>query len=288
MSNYEIKTYTDGFPIYEVIEHSTNSWFKIAPVRGGIVISYGVQGQELLYLDKETFYDPAANIRGGIPVLFPISGQLTDGKYEWNGQHYAMKNHGVARINPWEVVGTDVTDSAVITLRLASSEETRESFPFDFELLFTYRLKDGQLTIEQHYANRSDSEMPMYPGFHPYFAADRKALAYETDARKLYNYNDNSTKEYSQQVIDLDDTVESVVFLEAEKREIAFSPTAERTIRMTYGKEFQAVVLWSVVGKPFICVEPWMARTNELNRKQELVYVKPGAGLSTFLTISVN
>ncbi|MDO3679603.1 aldose epimerase [Paenibacillus ehimensis] len=286
MKPYEIRTYQDSYEIYELIEHSTRSWFKIAPERGGIVISFGANGQELLYLDKATFDDPNANIRGGIPVLFPISGQLADGSYEWNGQRYRMKNHGVARVRPWRVESTDTTDGAAITLTLASDAETRESYPFDFELRFTYRLKGGQLTIEQEYRNGSAEPMPMYPGFHPYFVADRKALAYETDATKYFDYNDGMEKSYDGRVIDLDKLPESVVFLNAQRRDITFSPAERLIVRMTYGEPFKYVVLWSVSGKGFVCVEPWMAKTDELNRKQELVEVPPGGVHQTFLTIS--
>jgi len=42
-----------------------------------------------------------------------------------------------------------------------------------------------------------------------------------------------------------------------------------------------------VEGKDFICVEPWMAKTGELHRGEELVWVEPGAVLDTKLTISV-
>ncbi len=286
MKPYEIRTYQDSYEIYELIEHATRSWFKIAPERGGIVISFGVNGQELLYLDKATFDDPSANIRGGIPVLFPISGQLAEGAYEWNGQRYRMKNHGVARVSPWRVESTDTGNGAAITLTLASDAETRESYPFDFELRFTYRLKDGQLTIEQEYRNGSGEPMPMYPGFHPYFVADRKALAYETDATKYFDYNDGLEKSYDGGVIDLDKLPESVVLLNAQRRDITFSPAESLIVRMTYGEPFKYVVLWSVSGKSFVCVEPWMAKTDELNRKQELVEVPPGGVHRTFLTIS--
>ncbi|CAG7628050.1 aldose epimerase [Paenibacillus allorhizosphaerae] len=288
MSNYSIQTFTDRYDIYEATEQSTNSWFRLCPERGGIVISYGNKGTELLYLDKETFYDPDANIRGGIPVLFPISGQLSGGTYEWQGKSYAMKNHGVARNASWKVVETDTSDGAAITLGLSSDESTIASFPFAFELRFTYRLKEGRLTVEQQYWNRSDAEaMPMYPGFHPYFAAEHTDVAYKTDASSYYDYNDGEVKPYDGGPLEMSAKVESVVFLDASRSEIAFSPATGYSIRMTYGKDFRYVVLWGVKGKPFLCVEPWMARTDELNRKEELVYVQPGGVMKTFLTIDV-
>ena len=47
------------------------------------------------------------------------------------------------------------------------------------------------------------------------------------------------------------------------------------------------IVLWTEAEQEFICVEPWMAMTDELNRKEELVMVEPGKSLHTSLVISV-
>ncbi|WP_199620434.1 aldose epimerase family protein [Paenibacillus alkalitolerans] len=285
MSNYSVTTYTDNYMIYELAEEHTSSRVCICPERGGIVTSHIAGGKELLYMDKQTFYDPQANIRGGIPVLFPICGQLADGSYEWQGRKYSMKNHGVARISPWEAIGTKQHGEASVTLKLGSDEASREQFPFDFELVFTYTLKNSALHILQEYRNLSDTDMPMYAGFHPYFAADSKNISYETDARLYYDYNDNEQKPFTGS-LDLSEMVESAALLGAENREISFRPSSDRVIRMKYSEHFKYVVLWSVPGKPFVCVEPWMALTSELNRKQELVLVKPNETLRAELSVS--
>ncbi|UUZ78924.1 hypothetical protein LJK88_27075 [Paenibacillus sp. P26] len=282
MTTKGLRIYEDHYKIYELSDPDTGSSIRIAPERGGMLIGWAARGRELLYLDQETFHNPKANVRGGVPVLFPISGQLTDSEYEWKGTVYRMPNHGIARNRPWQV---DHADDQSVRLRLTADEETRAAFPFEFELIFTYTLRGGAVTIEQTYRNLSGSEMPVYAGFHPYFAASSKSLAYETDASRYFDYNDERDKSYDGGPLDLEPLVESVVFLGAEKREIAFTP-AEQRIRMTYGDEFKYVVLWSVAGKPFVCVEPWMARTNELNRKEELVLVPPHGELNTVLTMA--
>ncbi|WP_274361801.1 aldose epimerase [Paenibacillus thermotolerans] len=284
MTEYRVSTYTDTYKMYELMESSTSSKVALCPQRGGIVTGCSLGGTELLYLDKATFYDPEANIRGGIPVLFPISGQLKDGSYEWNGRTYSMKNHGVARIHPWEVVAANEDGEASVTLKLASSDATKAMFPFDFDLRFTYTLKDAALRIAQEYRNLSDEDMPMYAGFHPYFAAEMKDIAYETDATVYLDYNDNRVKPYNGSV-NLEGMVESAALLDARAQDIAFRPSAGRRIRMTYSGHFKYVVLWSVADKPFVCVEPWMALTGELNRKEELTMVKPGETLRAELTI---
>lgn len=285
-SRYAISRTTDPYELIDLIDLDTDSRVRICPERGGIVIGAELGGRQLLYLDPETFYDPEANIRGGIPVLFPICGQLRGGEYEWEGRTYRMRNHGVARNRPWETAetGSDAS-SAWAALILRSTPETRESYPFDFELRFTYRLREGVLTIEQEYRNVSDRPMPMVAGFHPYFATAGKKLPYVSDATRYLDYNDGETKPF-EGTVDLTERKESVALLDASRPEIAFPLSAEAMVRLTYSKEFQYVVLWSVEGKPFVCVEPWTALNEALNDKQGLLEVKPGETFRAELRIA--
>jgi galactose mutarotase-like enzyme len=285
---YEITISEGPFPIYEIKDITTNSWFRISPKRGGIVTSYGVNGEEQLYLDKPTFDDPKANIRGGIPILFPICGQLVNKTYEWDDQVYLMDNHGVARTNPWEVVGTEQQPGyASITIKQMSTAETLEAYPFAYELVFTFRLQEQRLHIEQEYRNNSNADMPMYAGFHPYFLVDHKDNTLESDASQIIYLTERKQVPYTGEV-EMSKLPDSIAFSKAASKKISFQPKAGHEIHLTYGEEFQYVVIWSLDGKPFMCVEPWMALTNEFNRKQELVLVKPNIPLKTFMTISVN
>lgn len=278
MSNYRVRPIEGPFAQYELTETETDSLVVIAAGRGGMAIRFRSHGKELFYLDEATFYDEQANVRGGNPVLFPICGQLAEGAYEWNGVRYTMKNHGVARILPWKVLETNDREEASITLALEADARTLTAYPFDFKLQFTYVLKDGRLTIRQQYANRSEQPMPMYAGFHPYFRTEAKRLAYETDATRLYDYNDNKEKPFDGSV-DLDEGPEASALLDAASGYIRFRPFDDYSVCVRYDALFRYVVLWSVKDKPFVCVEPWMARTRALNEREELVMVGPGQTL---------
>lgn len=288
MSNYGVRSFQDTYTLYELTEQSTGSSVLVCPERGGIVIGCRLHGLELFYLDKSTFEHPTANIRGGNPILFPICGQLEELSYEWKGTSYRMANHGVARTSAWEVVGTGTDGEASITIRLQSNEQTLESYPFAFELIFTYALKDGQLHTRQQYRNLGDSEaMPFYAGFHPYFQIDSgKRIAYEADATRYLDYNDNEVKPFDG-TVDLEGLVESVCLLDMKTSEISFPGAEGARVRMSYDDIFKYTVLWSVKDRPFVCVEPWMAKTGELNRQEELVMLEPGAELRANLTIGV-
>jgi galactose mutarotase-like enzyme len=289
MNRYAIRKHEDAYPLYTLTDEATNSSVTVCPERGAIAIGCRLHGEELFYLDRDTFLDPEANVRGGNPVLFPICGQLAEGRYEWEGASYPMRNHGVARNRPWEAVSAEASEEeASLTVRLRSDEGTRKEFPFDFEVLFTYALKDGQLHIRQTYRNLSDEAMPYYAGFHPYFRTESKKFAYETDATRYLDYNDNTVKPVlAGGEIDLAGLKESVALLDAGKREIAFpGPDGIGRVRMMYSDAFKYVVLWQVDGKPFVCVEPWMALTGELNRKDELPMLDPRGTAGAELSIA--
>lgn len=284
---YQVKIYEDVFKIYELLEEGTNSWVKLCPERGAIITSFGSFGEEKLYLDKDTFYDVNTNIRGGIPVLFPICGRLKDGQYALDGKIFDMKNHGLARISSWEVIDTGNKDNAYVKLLFKSNEETKKSYPFDFEVIFTYRLKDGNLSIEQEYKNLSEEEMPFYTGFHPYFKSNRKELDYDVDATKFLDENDGKVKAFNK-TLNLNDYVESPILLDPKERRVSFKPVSdEKGLVLTYGEDFKYVVLWSMKEKDFVCVEPWTAISDSMNTKNDLLYVKKGESYKTFFNIEV-
>lgn len=286
MSQYGVRSYEDTYQIYELTDSGSDSKVLVCPERGGIVIGCTLQGRELFYLDKATLLDPAANIRGGNPILFPICGQLDNKEYQWNGKTYPMANHGVARTSAWKVEGTSTDGGASITLSLSSNEETLASYPFPFHLVFTYTLAEGQLHTKQSYRNTGSSEeLPFYAGFHPYFAIEGgKDIPYATDATTYLDYNDNIQKPYGGR-LDLEGLVESVALLDASANGISFPVAQGVTVKLSYDPIFKYVVLWSVEGKPFLCVEPWMALTGELNRQEHLVKLQPGETLEAVLTI---
>ncbi len=283
---YKIETYEEqSFTMYRLSNVDDTSWLTVCPERGGIIIGYGVEGKENLYLNKETLYDRKQNIRGGIPILFPISGQLESGKYEWQGESYQMPNHGLARIHPWEVIDTTFDEEqASISILFESSIGTKDVFPFDFEVIFTYTLKQNQLFIHQSYRNLGKKDMPIYPGLHPYFKTKSKKLSLKTDATTYYDYNDGITKEFTDK-IDMEGLKEAIVL--ENKHQQLDAQLEETALHMETATEFQYTVLWTEKDKDFICIEPWTAKTGELNRKKELIMIEPTKSLDTWVSFQV-
>ncbi|MGP7818217.1 aldose epimerase family protein [Niallia sp. 01092] len=273
------------FPIFKLQEKHTNSWFCIAPKRGGIVTSIGISGEEVLYLNEETFHNSESNVRGGIPILFPICDRLKDETYTLNDKEYKMKNHGFARNLPWSVEKID-EDNSAITLVLESNAYTKQQYPFDFKLTFEFVLEDGVFIIKQSYHNKSDEKLPFYAGFHPYFKAVNKNLYYQSDTKTYLDVNDGKTKSVNGS-LDLTDTIESLILLDSQQKSIGFPFSKDKELLIEYGEVFKYVTLWSEPGKPFICVEPWMAKPNAFNTKEDVQYIQPNETLHTFFKISL-
>lgn len=285
---FEVKEYMDKqYKIYELSDKDSGSYVKVAPERGGIITGFGIDGAEILYMDEDTFYDPGKYVRGGIPILFPICGALNNSEYVHNGIKYNMENHGLARNFPWQIIETNTEGGASISIKLKSNETTKKNYPFDFELIFTYVLKGNILTIEQEYINNSDVDMPMYAGLHPYFnITDKSRLQYNIDASKYLDFNGIGIKPYNGK-IDMSNEEMSKIFLDVKENNVSFyDENLKRKISMEYSKEFKYMVLWSVPGKNFICVEPFMAMPDSMNTKEDLFLLGSGESLKVSLCIS--
>jgi len=71
------------------------------------------------------------------PVLFPIVGALKDGQFLVDDKTFELGQHGFARNKTFKLTDSSETE---LTYLLTASEETRQSYPYDFELTIKYLL----------------------------------------------------------------------------------------------------------------------------------------------------
>jgi galactose mutarotase-like enzyme len=280
---------SDHFQLHTLTDNA-GTLLEVVPERGGIVSRFEVGHRPIFFLDRESLNDTSKNVRGGNPVLFPICGPLVDGKCEINGQSYAMKQHGFARNLPWTVVGSEASaDSASLSLRLESDATTREQYPCDFRVDFTYRLTPDSLKIEQRYENLSDQAMPFYAGFHPYFTAPEKgAVELQVAATQLDDFISGSWRD-AEPVINFDAAPETNgAYHNVGENRVRFAnfglPCA---VEIEFAPPYQHIVIWALKDKPFICVEPWMGLNKSLNTGVSVVHLPAGETLETFVTFRV-
>ena len=92
---------------WEYLNLDTKDSLRIVPERGGLITSWVCQGREMLYFDQSRFMDKSKSIRGGIPILFPICGDLPDNKFYFENRSYSMKQHGFARDMAWDLTASN-------------------------------------------------------------------------------------------------------------------------------------------------------------------------------------
>lgn len=278
-------------PSYLLQDTASETQVEIVPDRGGIVTRWQVGDRSVLYLDRDRFADPSLSIRGGIPILFPICGNLPDNTYHApNGQTYPLKQHGFARDLPWQVGDRHTTDRAALTLHLVSNDTTRAVYPFEFALAFTYALRGTTLTITQRVENRDTQPLPFSLGLHPYFAiADKSHLRLDIPAP---TYRDQKTQTVSPYDGPLD--------YSATELDLAFeSPQAAADGTLTAGardRDLQVTlsaadpyalwIFWTLAGKDYYCLEPWSGPRNALNTGDRLTTLPPGEVLESTVLIS--
>src|SRR5437870_1039515 len=285
-------THQKSFDHFELhtLKDDAGTLLEVVPERGGIISRFEVRGEPVFYMDRDSLNDASKNVRGGNPILFPICGPLVDGKCEIDGRIYEMKQHGFARNLPWSVSNVDTkADSASMTIHLESSPTTREQYPFDFSIDFTYRLKPDSLTIDQRYENRSNRPMPFYAGFHPYFTApDKHAVELKVAAKEFNDFISGKTRP-AEHVINFDAAPElNGDFRYVGEKSVSFSNFGKPySIDIEFGEPYKHIVIWALRDKPFICVEPWMGFNRALNAGESVTKLEPGKKLDSSVTFRV-
>lgn len=162
---FNIAVKQEEYLIYILKDIENDSRLEIVPEKGGIVTNWKIQGQNILYLDQERFKNPSLSVRGGIPVLFPICGNLPENIFYFEDKKYILKQHGFARDLPWKVIGQSHSKSAKIILSLKSNQETLEVYPFEFELIFSYELLGKNLLSNNPTKINQTKKCPFLQGF---------------------------------------------------------------------------------------------------------------------------
>jgi len=115
-----------------VFQLDQNNYIKFCPERGGVITNWVSDGTEILYFDEKRFMDKTKSIRGGIPILFPICGNLNTSISVFGIDYLQLTQHGFARDSQWQYSFNENKKS--LCLFLNESKKTKKYYPFDFEL----------------------------------------------------------------------------------------------------------------------------------------------------------
>lgn len=212
------------------------------------------------------------------PVLFPIVGCLrADHAVSARGD-VSLKRHGIARLYEHAVV--EQTPSSV-TYELASSEQTRAAYPFDFRLNMTYALDEGRLTQTFKVTNTGDADLPFTLGGHPAFNvpvpgeegasfSDYQLVFPEAWTAEVPTIDEQGLHDFAhmnelfrdsdrlQLTHELIDRLLTVVFVDVPGRSVSLLGPAGHGVEVDFDG-FTYLGVWTATSDaPFVAIEPWV------------------------------
>lgn len=200
---------------------------------------------------------------GQAPVLFPVIGQLINDKYRYNGIEYTMPKHGLARkllFNVKECEGSKAV------FGLESTEDTLKSYPFDFEYLVSFELKDKSLINTMTVINKTKGEMYFSVGAHPGFNCkvgdiiefeQPETLSTERiDKENLIIDEKFPLIENSREIEITKEIFEPDALILSDIKSKKLRITGDCEIEFTFG-DCPFLGIWAKPGAPYVCIEPW-------------------------------
>lgn len=296
----------------EIISISSNSLTASIDTMGAQLMSLRKGESEYLWQGDSNWWPRRA------PILFPIVGVLKDSKAESAEGTISLARHGLARLNQFEVVEQSPSS---VTLQLKSTEETRTSYPYDFELRLIFSVDDDTLTQMYKVTNPANVVLPFTLGAHPAFnipipsveaasldqyhllftrswtsygpsITDEGLCDYTTPQRLVV---DSDTLPLSWELIDCEKTI---TLEDVPDRRITLVANAEASsethgIQMDF-EGFNYLGIWSAApGCPFVALEPWCGIADTVDcdgifeHKPGIISLEPGQSIAKTLNIKV-
>ena len=294
----------------EIISISNGSLTASIDTMGAQLMSLRKGESEYLWQGDSNWWPRRA------PILFPIVGVLKNGNAESAEGTVTLARHGLARLNQFEVVEQSPSS---VTLQLKSTEETRKSYPYDFELKLIFSVAGDTLTQTYEVTNPANVVLPFTLGAHPAFnipipsveatsldqyhlsftrswtsfgpsITDEGLCDYTTPQRLIVN---SDTLPLSWELIDREKTI---TLEDVPDRRITLAANAEASSE-THGIQidfegFDYLGIWSAApGCPFVALEPWCGIADTVDcdgifeHKPGIISLEPGQSIAKTMNI---
>jgi galactose mutarotase-like enzyme len=237
------------------------------------------------------------------PVLFPIVGTLKNNTYTHNNKEYILTRHGFARDMEFELV--DQTANTA-TFSIQSNSTTLASYPFQFELQIQYTLFHSTLEIAYKVINKDNSAIPFSIGAHPAFALPGNFENYSLEFEKVepleYTLLENDLVSTQTETIATNSNFIPLTHKLFERDALIFKKLQSKSLTIVekeiprlkvHFEDFPNLGIWTKVGAPFLCIEPWFgySDTTETNgnlfEKEGIIVLKSTDTFQTKFCIEI-
>ena len=260
-----------------------NNLINFCPRRGGIITNWVLNNNQILYFDKKRFKDTSKSIRGGIPILFPICGDL-ENKSLFGDNLLDLMQHGFARDLEWNYEFNQFKNSLCLTL--TDNEITRKCYPYHFELKIDINLRIETLIFKIEIFNKSSTSMPVNFGLHPYFnISDFQNVKFVDYSKCCLNQKNNNLTKTENLLKNSFKGIDLLMYTSGKTSFIDYG--LKRKITLNNPSPFDISVIWSDPPRKMLCVEPWTSPRNSLENRIRKIEIMPSSSQKLYASIFI-
>ena len=214
------------------------------------------------------------------PVLFPIVGTLKNNTFNHNNKEYQLTRHGFARDMEFELVGKT---SSSASFSIQSNSATLANYPFQFELQIQYIIVHSTLEITYTVINKDTTAIPFSIGAHPAFALpgnfENYSLEFEKEEPLEYTLLDNDlVSTQTETIVTNSNSVplnyklferDALIFKKLQSNSLTILDKEKPLLKVNF-EDFPNLGIWTKVGAPFICIEPWFGYSDTIESNGNL------------------
>lgn len=264
----------------------------------------GADGTEYLWQGYPKYWaDRALNI-------FPYVARLTHGQYELDGQRYAMRIHGIALYEKFEL--TEQTEHKLV-FTLTDTPAIYASYPRHFVFQVIYVLKNNTLETTYQVENRDTRTMYFGVGGHPGFNIPLTAGKTFEDYRLRFSEPRNPRRIGFTETCFLDGTDapfdledgrvlplrhdlfdQDAIVLKDMAREVTLEADDDHCVTVRY-PDMPYLGIWHMpkTDAPYVCIEPWTSLPSTQDKvavfeeQKDLLSLEPGRTYQNIWTITI-
>ncbi|HTJ78900.1 MAG TPA: aldose epimerase [Rariglobus sp.] len=288
-----------------------NSTFLAMPEHGARLMNWHLtlgdgSVRDIVYWPELKTLDDFHRVRGGNPVLFPFSARTFDQGEQgfWRdpaGARRSMPQHGFARHSAFKVTRLDARGFSAV---LVPGEESKASYPFNYEFSVAYRFAPLGLSCEFTLHNFDTQPIPWSAGHHFYFTAPwseglkRSDYVIRIPASKTLR-QDTAGRLVAGPTLKPEEPLNNEALVDTfhvglKGNTVVFGqPGTPSQVAVSNGSApvpppDATFVTWAPdADAPYYCVEPWMGPPNAPETKVGLHWVQPGQSQSFAVEIAV-
>jgi len=207
---------------------------------------------------------------------------LKDSTYRYNATQYSVPKHGFIRGN--ENLKVLEHSKSKLQLHYTYSTETLKDYPFKFEFIISFTVKDKSLEVHHQVINHGEQEMLFSLGGHPAFKCPLTSEDDYQDYILKFEYKEHSKRHLidenglqngeSVPFFNNEDTMElqhslfkddAVIFKDLKSRKVSLEHKIKGKVLSVSFNDFNYLGIWAKTSGDFVCIEPWLGITDHAN-----------------------